>query len=218
MHPMPSDRKSDAPIRFCIFDIGGVAIRLKALEAYRGMPGYPHPMRPEELWAWFEALPELTAWETGRADVDDFARATIAGLGLAVTVEEFRERVDTILDAPMPGMESLIRRTASVVTTVALSNANAFHWKRVARDYPVMGHFHKVFASHLIGLRKPDPECFGHVLTQLGAAPGETLFFDDSQGNVDAALRLGIRAVRFENPQQCAGVLAREGVEAPEAE
>ena len=45
-----------------------------------------------------------------------------------------------------------------------------------------------------------------------GAAPQESLFFDDTQMHIDAAARLGIRAVRFENPVQCEAVLAEAGV------
>ena len=38
---------------------------------------------------------------------------------------------------------------------------------------------------------KPDAEIFERVVSKLGIQPEETLFFDDSQANVDAAAALG---------------------------
>ena len=199
-------------VRLCIFDLGGVVIRLKALETYREMPGYPRHMAPEELWDWFEELPELRDWESGRADVDAFAAATIAGLGLKVSLEEFRRRVVGILDGPMPGMEELIGRVASKVATVALSNTNALHWPLIMRDYPAVRHFRKVFASHLLGCRKPERKSFRKVLDEMRVEPAEALLIDDTQLNVDAARGLGLQAIRFENTEQCARLLAEAGL------
>ncbi len=199
----------DPPIRLCIFDLGGVIIRLKGLDTYRQMPGFPQHMNTDEVIAWFEDLPEFVAWETGRADVDTFAAATIKGLGLDVAMPEFIEMLMEMIQEPIPGMEELVCRVAKQVPTVALSNANELHWPKIMRDYPAVKHFHRIFASQQIGLRKPNPDCFCHVLDAMRVRPEETLFFDDTQMHIDAAARLGIRAVRFQDPEQCARSLAQ---------
>ena len=49
---------------------------------------------------------------------------------------------------------------------------------------------------------KPAAEAFLHCLNCLGVAPGEALFLDDRQENVEAARRLGIHAIHFVNPEQ----------------
>ena len=45
---------------------------------------------------------------------------------------------------------------------------------------------------------KPDEGIYLHLLSKYGLSPDECLFFDDVQANVDAAGRLGIRAVLFD--------------------
>ena len=200
------------PISLCLFDIGGVIVRIQGLDLYRSMPGYPGEKSNEEMMAWFERLPAFVDWETGRGDLAAFARAVIDGLGLELSTEGFRRIVMRMLLDPVPGMEPLLGRVRERVTTAALSNVNAQHWPVILRDYPAVRLFHRLFASHEIGLRKPHPECFRHVLRAMGAAPEETLFFDDTLMHVEAARRLGMRAERFRDAAQCEAALVECGV------
>jgi HAD superfamily hydrolase (TIGR01509 family) len=200
------------PVKLCIFDLGGVIIRLKGFATYADMPGYPRNMSQEELWRWFDALPEFPGWETGRTSFDDFARATIAGLDLDIAMDEFKRQAMDMLQDEMPGMDELMERVSARVTTVALSNTNAEHWEKIMRDYPVVKRFNRLFASHLIGLRKPDSEIFRHVLREMKVPAGEAVFIDDTPKHVAAAKSVGIRAHVFENVEQCERVLTEDGV------
>lgn len=56
-------------------------------------------------------------------------------------------------------------------------------------------YFRKLFFSSRLGLIKPDPKVFEHVLDELQAEPEQVTFVDDKQQNVDAAASLGIRAI-----------------------
>ncbi len=53
-------------------------------------------------------------------------------------------------------------------------------------------------ASHLYGLVKPWPEIYRRFTRELGASPGEILFFDDREENVIAARAEGWRAERID--------------------
>ena len=61
---------------------------------------------------------------------------------------------------------------------------------------PVDELFDFVVDSSSVGVRKPDPRIFEIALAQLGgAAPGQIVFLDDYQANVDAARTLGFQAI-----------------------
>lgn len=53
-----------------------------------------------------------------------------------------------------------------------------------------------------IGHIKPGLEIFLHCLEGLGAEPGESLFLDDREENIDAARLLGIHAILFSSPER----------------
>lgn len=52
------------------------------------------------------------------------------------------------------------------------------------------------------GVSKPDLRIYQRTLARLGVLPEETVFVDDKQANVEAALRLGIHAVHFKSTTQ----------------
>jgi HAD superfamily hydrolase (TIGR01509 family) len=51
------------------------------------------------------------------------------------------------------------------------------------------------FVSCITGVRKPHPEAYLIAARELGVAPGECLFVDDRQKNVDAAIAVGMRGL-----------------------
>jgi putative hydrolase of the HAD superfamily len=56
-------------------------------------------------------------------------------------------------------------------------------------------YFSRLFFSGHLGLVKPEPEIYQHVLQELGASGDQVVFIDDRQENLDAAAKLGIRTV-----------------------
>ena len=46
-----------------------------------------------------------------------------------------------------------------------------------------------------VGMRKPDEKIYKYILEKYDIKPEETVFFDDSQRNVDAACKLGINGI-----------------------
>ena len=64
----------------------------------------------------------------------------------------------------------------------------------------VYSEFDVYINSAYVGLRKPDPDIFHLTLDQLGVAPQQAIFLDDSLRNVDSARELGIHSIQFVDP------------------
>jgi len=64
---------------------------------------------------------------------------------------------------------------------------------------PTLGvFFDKVYLSHRIGMRKPNPEVFRHILDENGLNAADTLFIDDSPQHIEGAKSVGIRTIYME--------------------
>jgi len=80
-----------------------------------------------------------------------------------------------------------------------LSNINELHEIAIhKRIQNIMGiedfhatYFDKVFYSHHIGHRKPDPSCYAHVQAVLDCSPQDIFFIDDMEINIKAAKEAG---------------------------
>ena len=102
----------------------------------------------------------------------------------------------------LPGMETLLAELRA--------GGHAMHtfsnypvWYRMIEDRLRLSRFLDwTFVSCLIGLRKPDPAAYSHVLQELGAPADQCVFIDDRASNCDAAAAAGIRSIRFEGVAQ----------------
>ncbi len=63
----------------------------------------------------------------------------------------------------------------------------------------IFEHFDKVFASFIVGKRKPDDDFYKHLLDQIKLKPRECIFVDDRKENLDAPKQLGMKTVLFKN-------------------
>jgi len=70
-------------------------------------------------------------------------------------------------------------------------------WLLEAKKY-----FKKVFASHKMGLAKPNPEFYLAMLKKTGLKAEECLFVDDAKRNLEAAKKLGFVTVWMDNKSE----------------
>ena len=80
------------------------------------------------------------------------------------------------------------------------------------RDHGVAHEFDHVFNTHFIGVAKPRPGAYHHVVDHLGTSPGRILFFDDKTENVTGASAVGLRARLFEGAESMRAHLCRLGL------
>lgn len=115
---------------------------------------------------------------------------------------------------PIPGMESLIRALhAAGYGIYLLSNtATTFH-TRLRVLLPAIECFDGVYISADCHLLKPDPAIYRAFLAQFSLAAESCVFIDDSLANIEAALYVGMHAIRFQgNAKALSSALENLGI------
>lgn len=137
----------------------------------------------------------VAALERGEIEVPHFEtqlaeRLTVA-VGRRVDGRGLLQRMFASF-AHAPAMAALVLRARQAgLRTGLLSNS----W---GNEYPREGWdemFDAVVISGEVGMRKPEPEIYVHALELLGVRAEESVFVDDLEPNVEAAVRLGMVAV-----------------------
>ncbi len=98
--------------------------------------------------------------------------------------------------------------------TAILSNMGDSVLESITRTYDWIRRFDVLVWSYQLRMAKPDPEIYLHVLQRLGTRPDETLFLDDKQINIDAAIALGMKALLFSTVEQLRKDLIASGFDA----
>jgi epoxide hydrolase-like predicted phosphatase len=83
--------------------------------------------------------------------------------------------------------------------------------------FPIDELFEIVVDSSHVGMRKPDARIYRLTCERLGVEPSAAVFLDDNRDNVNAALAVGMEAIRFTDDPRISlaeldAILARRGV------
>ncbi|WP_257667644.1 HAD family hydrolase [Parapedobacter tibetensis] len=133
--------------------------------------------------------------------------------------EEIDHAWNTLLVGVPDGYHQLLRQLRDRYRTFLLSNNNEIHYQWITeylkREHDLEGNsdfFEKDYYSHLMGMRKPDPEIFRFVLDTHGLDPQQTVFIDDSPQHIASAKKIGLQAQLLEPGDTLPALLNRIGV------
>ncbi|WP_026972011.1 HAD family hydrolase [Aliagarivorans marinus] len=195
-------------IKLLIFDLGGVVIKLgdEILPA-----SWFDPERSLSLQQWLHS--ELAAdFERGELSANAFAGALKRELTLGQSSEQIIEAFRQWPESLYPQVVEAIGRLKGHYKVVALSNTNEVHYPRIFDEFKLDECFDEIFASHIMGLLKPDAAAFFHVLDAMGCPASEAVFIDDNLDNILAAQELGLTTIHAKGEQQVMEGLVQLGL------
>ncbi len=107
----------------------------------------------------------------------------------------------------------LLRKLGEKYLVAMLSNTNAMHYPYWSKVLGVdMNLFKELILSFQVGLMKPDKEIFLAAAKRLKVKPEQCVFIDDVKEYVNAAKKVGMRAIHFVSASQLRKDLAAAGV------
>jgi len=201
-----------ATVRAIIFDLGGVLIEVRMEEVHRRWAEATGADAADvERVHWSDT--EYRRLERGEITFQHYHRHIVERIGRPMSYELFVEAWCNVFGAVLPGVEAMLDGLDDSLRLVCLSNTNDPHTETWRAKYPdLIGRFERVFVSHDMGVRKPEPACYRQVLDYLALPAGQVAFIDDKPKNVDAAKALGMHGIVATDAAQIAADLARLGV------
>ena len=117
-----------------------------------------------------------------------------------------------MFDGWVDGMEDVVATLEALgAPQYGLTNLPADRWPHIQETYPAIARFEDVVVSGEEGVIKPDRRIYEITDARMPYAPGEVIFFDDRQDNVDAARAYGFDAEVFKNADQAREALQARG-------
>jgi len=152
-------------------------------------------------------IPEYSKFSVGEIDeielISNFLQQKNIDLDVKNYIEVFKKGIETI-----EGIEEILKSLSEKFHLATLINEGS-EWANYKLD--VSG-FRKFFKEHFISgdlkVAKPNPEIYQIALKKLNIKPEECIFIDDQKKNCEAAEKLGIKSIVFENSVQLKKELA----------
>lgn len=137
------------------------------------------------------------AFESGRIDEAEFARRFFADprAGHRLDLAAFN-RARRAGYRFLPGMEALLADTEGLVRRYVASNYPVWV-DELTRTFALDRRTDGVYASHHLGVRKPEPAFYERLLARIRHEPRACLFVDDREDNCTGAEAAGMRSHLF---------------------
>jgi putative hydrolase of the HAD superfamily len=185
-------------MNWVVFDYGEVLSRPNAnLPKLAATLGAPLGDFERAYW------PARQRWDAGCGDLE-YWRSVGDALGLPVDEAKADELTEIDVEGwghLDPSAKALVEELSAAGRPLALLSNAPVGFARWVRAQDWVRHFRVTLFSGDFGCVKPDAEIFRILLGRLGAAPGDCVFFDDRQSNVDGARAVGIEAYRWDGAE-----------------
>ena len=197
-------------IKALVVDFGGVLAEegfregLKAIARNEGLD-------PEEFFPLARDLIYDSGYVTGKADEHTYWENIRLKTKVRNDDNELRREIlgRFVL---RPGMFEEIKRVRARGVTVALLSDQTDWLDELNRKEPFYHYFDRLFNSFALKKSKRDASLFRDVTKELGLAPEEIFFVDDSPENVDRAKAQGWKTLRFTNEEDFKKALKEENI------
>jgi 2-haloacid dehalogenase len=180
-----------------VFDLGGVLIDWDPRYLYRSV--FEGDEAAMEAFLAEVTTPEWNLrQDAGRSWSEAIETLTEQFPHHAQRIGAFRDRwIETVRGAIEPTVAVLRELRAAGVPLYALTNWSAETFPLARPQFPFLDWFDGIVVSGEVGMVKPDPGIYRHLVDTHGLSPETTVFIDDSEANVRAATEAGMIGIRF---------------------
>lgn len=181
-------------IRNIVFDLGGVILNCRAEDI---LPKYFDDKTNEILLREVFRHPDWSTLDRGTGTPDTVMERARPYIPAEVYDECRRIVVDWGYEMPrIEGMDELIGELKSKGFGIYLLSNVASDFHDYCKTIPAIRHFDGCYASADYGFLKPEPEIYTKFLEVFSLKAEECFFIDDTQVNVDGAVKAGFQAYR----------------------
>jgi glucose-1-phosphatase len=138
-----------------------------------------------------------TRLEIGEMAGEAFTRLATRAIGFQGDERTFLSLWNGIFSSNLP-MERTVQVLKERFPLFLLSNTSELHLAYLMQNWEVLRHFADGVYSFRAKCSKPDRRIFETAIEQFKLRPENTVYIDDLAENVDSALDLGFKAIRYD--------------------
>ena len=198
-------------IKAIIFDLGGVLMTDVPLKQIAEDLAEKSSLSAEEIHAHLYPTEHWNLLTLGKITEDEYWGNFLQVSNINMDRKYLKDKVRSSL-YPLRHSARIIKLLKNHYKLGVLSN-HAKAWSEyMIQTFDLFKSFDQMIFSCDVGLRKPDPEIYEIALDQLKCDAEDCIFIDDKKRNTDAAEKLGIKGIVFEEYLKLVDDLSRSGV------
>ncbi|MGZ9226596.1 MAG: HAD family hydrolase [Anaerolineales bacterium] len=198
-------------IQAVIFDFGNVLLEWNPRHVYRRY------FQNEDAMEQFLAEVNFMDWnaqqDKGRTFAQGVAELSRQFPHYSELIQAYHDNWEDSIGEFFAGTVEIMKRLkAKGYSLYGLSNWSAETFPLAREKYDFFNLLDDIVISGEVGMIKPDPEIFEHLLQRISRKADECLFIDDAPANVEQAQKMGFTTIQFQSPEQLEDELRKRHV------
>ncbi|MGA1790844.1 MAG: HAD family hydrolase, partial [bacterium] len=184
------------PVRIIIFDLGNVIVFVNHMQICEEISGWGGSS--EDIYEYIFLGGMEIKFDQGEINPFDFFENIKKRFNLNMGYEDFK-RVWSGAFIQNKEIFPLIKALKPDYRLCLLSNTNPIHFEEIQRKISILSEFELFFLSFRLGVSKPNPSIFQKALVHLKAMPDECVYIDDIDVHVQAARKIGLNGIVYQD-------------------
>lgn len=184
-----------------LFDLGNVLLPIDLLLTYQAFSQLSTSFSSEEIQNKINNEGLWLSYEAGLLTDEEFRDLLRDKLDLDCSNDEFDQAFSALLLDFPSNVYSFLEELTANFDLYLLSNTSVIHARIFLNNQlgpngeNLFGLFKKAHFSYEMGLVKPNPLIYEHVLRENNLIAGQLVFFDDNVANIESASQLGFDSI-----------------------
>lgn len=167
---------------------------------------------PRQVWQELNTAP-MRSFFLGLISERQYWGSMVSGFAWTCSFEEFQLAFRQNF-YELPGTRRIIENLKAGGFQLGLLSIHGREWiEYIEQRHQYRQLFSVVHYSYQTGLMKPEPVAFHKIMRELGVAPHQCLFIDDSERNIRGAAAIGLPAIRFYGADQLLADLRGQNID-----
>ena len=186
-------------IKNIIFDVGNVLVRWEPLEVIQSV--FPH-VNPSDFYQ--KMRPIWLEFNLGKFSEEEAIKRYEQFFGISQENLTDLMRELKYHQKPLHGSIELLDKLQHYSVNLFSITDNVkeiMEYHKTNSAFPK--YFKDIIVSADLGILKPDPKIYIHLLKKHNLKACESVFIDDLMANVEGAIKVGMQAFQFTDPVSC---------------
>jgi putative hydrolase of the HAD superfamily len=199
-----------AQIRALFWDVGGVLLTNAWDHEERGLAIRKFSLDKAQFEARHKEV--VSSFEEGHTTLDEYLEHTVFNGARTFTKAAFQEFMFG-LSKPKPEVLEIANRLSDKYFMGTINNESRELNQYRIQQFGLANYFKVFVSSCFVSIRKPDERIYRLALDLTQRAADECCFIDDRPVNIGAAVKVGMRTVLMQDPEQLRKDLQGLGIE-----
>src|SRR3989338_1291425 len=154
----------------------------------------------EDFWKDRDKI--LEDYTLGKVSLNEYISSQLRKSSISLDKQEIAKKIHNQFLTLVDGIIPVIEKLSKSYNLILMAGEGKESLEIKLDKFKLRKYFSKIYATYAVKMDKTETKFYSLILSENNLKPDETIFIDDQQRYIDAAKKVGLKTIKFENIMQ----------------